>query len=97
MHAGEEDAIKLVHAAYDAGVRLFNTSDLYGPYTNEQMLGKALAGEPCMLHAVGEAAIARAWRSVSFYLPVLACAHVHMSIYMYVFASALMVGSPAYN
>jgi aryl-alcohol dehydrogenase-like predicted oxidoreductase len=35
----EEDAIKLIHRALELGVTLFNTSDLYGPYTNETMLG----------------------------------------------------------
>lgn len=42
----EEDAIKLIHRALELGVTLFNTSDLYGPYTNEQMLGKALKDVP---------------------------------------------------
>ncbi|EFJ51123.1 hypothetical protein VOLCADRAFT_87881 [Volvox carteri f. nagariensis] len=45
LYAGappEEDAIALLRRAYDLGVRLFNTSDLYGPYTNEELLAKAL-------------------------------------------------------
>ncbi|KAG2432161.1 hypothetical protein HXX76_009083 [Chlamydomonas incerta] len=44
LYAGapsEEDAIKLLRRAYELGVRLFNTSDLYGPYTNEQLLAAA--------------------------------------------------------
>ncbi len=32
--------------AYELGVRVFNTSDLYGPYTNEELVGKALKGLP---------------------------------------------------
>ncbi|MEW5318005.1 MAG: hypothetical protein WDW38_009259 [Sanguina aurantia] len=38
----EEDAGALLLKAHALGVRLFNTSDLYGPYTNETLLGKAL-------------------------------------------------------
>ncbi|PNW76476.1 hypothetical protein CHLRE_11g467622v5 [Chlamydomonas reinhardtii] len=48
LYAGapsEEDAIKLLHRAYELGVRLFNTSDLYGPYTNEQLLAKAFPAD----------------------------------------------------
>ncbi|KAG2439090.1 hypothetical protein HYH02_006615 [Chlamydomonas schloesseri] len=48
LYAGapsEEDAIKLLHRAYELGVRLFNTSDLYGPFTNEQLLAKAFPAD----------------------------------------------------
>eukprot|EP00879_Flechtneria_rotunda_P007665 GHRR01008038.1.p1 GENE.GHRR01008038.1~~GHRR01008038.1.p1 ORF type:complete len:336 (+),score=102.28 GHRR01008038.1:619-1626(+) len=38
----EEDATALIRHALGLGVTLFNTSDLYGPYTNEVLLGKAL-------------------------------------------------------
>ncbi|GFR45091.1 hypothetical protein Agub_g6467 [Astrephomene gubernaculifera] len=44
LYAGappEEEAIVLLRRAYDLGVRLFNTSDLYGPYTNEVLLARA--------------------------------------------------------
>ncbi|KAL4425309.1 hypothetical protein ABPG75_009325 [Micractinium tetrahymenae] len=40
----EEQAVAVMHRALDLGVTLFNTSDLYGPFTGEQVLGKALAG-----------------------------------------------------
>jgi aryl-alcohol dehydrogenase-like predicted oxidoreductase len=40
----EQDAIALVHRAVDLGVTLFDTAEMYGPYTNEQLLGKALRG-----------------------------------------------------
>lgn len=40
----EEEAIKLIHKAVELGVTLFNTSDLYGPFTNETLLGKAFKG-----------------------------------------------------
>jgi aryl-alcohol dehydrogenase-like predicted oxidoreductase len=37
------EAIKLLHAAYDAGVTFFDTAEAYGPYDNEVLLGEALA------------------------------------------------------
>lgn len=40
---GKQDAIKLLHAAFDAGVTFFDTAEAYGPYTNEELLGEALA------------------------------------------------------
>ena len=40
----EEDMIKLIHHAVDTGVTLLDTSDAYGPHTNEILIGKALKG-----------------------------------------------------
>ncbi|MFE9426386.1 aldo/keto reductase [Kitasatospora sp. NPDC006697] len=40
----EEQSIATVHRALDLGVTLLDTSDHYGPLTNESLLGKALAG-----------------------------------------------------
>jgi aryl-alcohol dehydrogenase-like predicted oxidoreductase len=39
----KEDSIKLLHAAVDAGVTFFDTAESYGPFTNEELLGEALA------------------------------------------------------
>ncbi len=36
-------AIKLLHAAYDAGIRFFDSAEAYGPFANEELLGEALA------------------------------------------------------
>jgi aryl-alcohol dehydrogenase-like predicted oxidoreductase len=33
-----------IHRALDLGVTMFDTADMYGPWTNERLLGKALAG-----------------------------------------------------
>ncbi|KAF7150779.1 hypothetical protein RHSIM_Rhsim02G0070400 [Rhododendron simsii] len=41
----DEEMIKLIHHAVYSGVTLFDTSDIYGPHTNEILLGKALKGE----------------------------------------------------
>ncbi|KAG5383039.1 hypothetical protein IGI04_034509 [Brassica rapa subsp. trilocularis] len=38
----ETDAITLLHHAIDTGVTFLDTSDIYGPQTNELLLGKAL-------------------------------------------------------
>ena len=40
----EQQAIRTVHAALDAGVNLFDTADSYGRGQSEILLGKALAG-----------------------------------------------------
>src|SRR5215211_10794 len=40
----EAESIATIHHALDAGVRLFDTADMYGLGHNEQLLGKALAG-----------------------------------------------------
>jgi aryl-alcohol dehydrogenase-like predicted oxidoreductase len=41
--ADEQEMIGLIHAAIDRGVTLFDTAEAYGPFTNEELLGKALA------------------------------------------------------
>jgi aryl-alcohol dehydrogenase-like predicted oxidoreductase len=37
------ELIRLLHAAVDRGVTFFDTAEVYGPYTNEELLGEALA------------------------------------------------------
>ncbi|KAI3957742.1 hypothetical protein MKX01_007573 [Papaver californicum] len=41
----ESDMINLIHHAIDKGVTFLDTSDIYGPFTNEILIGKALAGK----------------------------------------------------
>lgn len=42
--AGERrEMIALIRAAVDRGVTLFDTAEIYGPYTNEDLVGEALA------------------------------------------------------
>ncbi len=36
------DMIKLIRAAHDLGVTLFDTAEVYGPFTNEDLVGEAL-------------------------------------------------------
>ncbi|MEJ0098739.1 MAG: aldo/keto reductase [Pseudomonadota bacterium] len=37
------EMVKLLRAAVDRGVTFFDTAEVYGPYTNEELLGEALA------------------------------------------------------
>ncbi len=39
------EMISLLHAAVDRGVTFFDTAEVYGPYTNEELVGEALL--PC--------------------------------------------------
>jgi aryl-alcohol dehydrogenase-like predicted oxidoreductase len=40
--ADEGEAIATIHRALDLGVTLLDTSDAYGPHTNEQLVGRAI-------------------------------------------------------
>ena len=39
----KQEMIRLIHAAVDRGVTFFDTAELYGPLTNEELVGEALA------------------------------------------------------
>ncbi len=40
----EAEAIATIHRAVELGIDLFDTADMYGPFTNERLVGRALAG-----------------------------------------------------
>jgi aryl-alcohol dehydrogenase-like predicted oxidoreductase len=40
----EAEAIATLHRALDLGVDFLDTADMYGPYTNEELVGRALRG-----------------------------------------------------
>jgi aryl-alcohol dehydrogenase-like predicted oxidoreductase len=40
----EDTAIQTINRALDLGVTFLDTADMYGPFTNEQLVGKAIAG-----------------------------------------------------
>ena len=40
----EEESLATIHRALELGVSFFDTADMYGPHTNEQLLGRALRG-----------------------------------------------------
>ena len=41
--ADKSQGIKLLRTAYEKGVTFFDTAEVYGPYTNEELVGEALA------------------------------------------------------
>ena len=38
-----EDGIAIIRAVFDGGVTFFDTAEAYGPFTNEEIVGEALA------------------------------------------------------
>jgi aryl-alcohol dehydrogenase-like predicted oxidoreductase len=44
--AGSDDAesVRTIHRALELGVTLIDTAEIYGPYTNEELVGRALQG-----------------------------------------------------
>jgi aryl-alcohol dehydrogenase-like predicted oxidoreductase len=42
--ADDDESIATIHRALELGVTLFDTAEVYGPYTNETLLGRALEG-----------------------------------------------------
>ncbi len=40
----EREAIATIHEAMDLGINLLDTADAYGPFTNEQLVGRAIQG-----------------------------------------------------
>ena len=43
-HRDEVEAISTIRRALDLGVNFLDTSDMYGPFTNEELIGKAIKG-----------------------------------------------------
>ena len=41
--ADRQEMIAFLHAAVDRGITFFDTAEVYGPFTNEELVGEALA------------------------------------------------------
>nr|BFE72114.1 hypothetical protein GCM10020092_054150 [Actinoplanes digitatis] len=40
----DNESIRTIHRAVDLGVTLIDTAEVYGPYVNEELVGRALPG-----------------------------------------------------
>ena len=46
----DAEAIGVMHRALDLGLSFLDTADVYGPFTNETLVGKAIAGRRDQVH-----------------------------------------------
>jgi aryl-alcohol dehydrogenase-like predicted oxidoreductase len=42
--ADDQESVATIHRALDLGVSLLDTADMYGPFTNERLVGRAITG-----------------------------------------------------
>ena len=56
----DEESIATIHRYLDLGGNFLDTADMYGPYTNEQLVGRAIAGrrEKVVLASISTPSIA---------------------------------------
>src|SRR3954468_16381419 len=40
----EAESVATIHRALELGVRFLDTADMYGPFTNEELVGRAIRG-----------------------------------------------------
>jgi aryl-alcohol dehydrogenase-like predicted oxidoreductase len=48
FYAGRDDdeSLATIHRAFDLGIDFLDTADMYGPFTNERLMGRAIRGRP---------------------------------------------------
>jgi aryl-alcohol dehydrogenase-like predicted oxidoreductase len=55
----ESESVATIHAALDAGVNFLDTADAYGPFTNEELVGRAIQGRRSQVVLATKFAIVR--------------------------------------
>ena len=53
LPADKQEMIALIRAAVERGVTFFDTAEVYGPFTNEELVGEGLAPFPRLTCLVG--------------------------------------------
>ena len=44
-HADDDESIRTIHEAIDLGLTFFDTAEMYGPFSNEELVGEAIKGK----------------------------------------------------
>ncbi len=66
----EVESIATIHRAFDLGVNFLDTSDMYGPFTNEELVGKAIKGKRNQVVVATKFGIVRAQPSNGGWAPI---------------------------
>ena len=66
----EAESIATIHHALDLGVNFLDTSDMYGPFTNEELVGKAIRGRRNRVIVATKFGIMRAQPSKEGWAPI---------------------------
>jgi aryl-alcohol dehydrogenase-like predicted oxidoreductase len=66
----EAESIATIHHALDLGVNFLDTSDMYGPFTNEELVGKAIKGRRNRVIVATKFGIMRATPSKEGWAPI---------------------------